>query len=151
MIALSACQPGLKVVAEPLAATVLFQSQQCGHHESSAAVTRIVSAQALQALATRLDRVFAAEVDFQQQLVLLVEMGQRPTTGYRLLLSDTGVVVTEAKAVLRLDWQQPPPGAMLAQMLTSPCLLLSLPFAGYTEVAVVDDDGKRGLVLDLER
>ena len=153
IVALSACQPGLKSVAEPMTATVLFQGQQCGRQQASPALTRIVDQKALQALATRLDMPwpFAAGVDFQRQLLLLLEMGQRPTTGYRLLLSDTAVAVNQATAVLRLNWQQPPADAMLAQMLTSPCLLLTLPRADYRVIEVVDDDGKRRLALDLER
>ncbi len=138
-------------MAKPLTATLLYQGQQCGRQEPSAAVSRVADEQALAALAKRVGKTFsfADEVDFEQQLLLLVEMGIKPTTGYRLLLSDPIVAVNQANAVLRLDWRQPPSDVMLAQMLTSPCLLLSLPLADYTEVDVVDAEGKHRLVLDL--
>lgn len=149
LILISACQPGVKNMAEPLTATLLFQGQQCGTQESSAAVTKITHEQALATLARQVGQPFsfADEIDFERQLLLLVEMGMKPTAGYRLMLSDSEVVVDQSKAVLILDWQQPPADAFLAQVLTSPCLLLSMPLADYTSVELVDGDGKPRLLL----
>ena len=153
LIVISACQPGVKNMAEPLTATQLFQGQQCGRQEPSAAVTRITDEQALDALVQRVGKPFsfADEIDFKQQLVLLVEMGMKPTTGYRLVLSDTAVAINQNKAVLTLAWHQPPPGVLLAQMLTSPCVLISLHLADYTEVELVDSNDKHKLVFDLKQ
>lgn len=150
---LAACQPGLEAVSEPLTATVLFQGQQCGRQASAPALSRIEDAQALAALAKRIGRPFpfSEEPDLQRRIVLLVEMGMRPTTGYGLALADSAVAVKRSSAALTLAWRRPPPDAMLAQMVTSPCLLLSLPPAGYDRVEVFDDSGARRLVLDLRR
>lgn len=136
-------------MAEPLTATLLFQGQQCGRQEPSAAITRIYDELALSTLARQFGKTFSFtdEIDFERQLLLLVEMGMKPTAGYRLILSDNAVVVDQGKAVLTLNWQQPPADAFLAQVLTSPCLLLSMPLADYTSVELVDGDGKPRLLL----
>lgn len=149
LVFVSACQSGVKNVADPLMAKLLFQGQQCGHQQSFAAVTRIADEQALTALAQQTGKIFSFtdKIDFEQQLLLLVEMGMKPTTGYRLSLSDNEVEVDQHKAVLILNWQQPPADAFLAQVLTSPCLLVSIPFADYASVELVDNDGKPRLLL----
>ncbi len=148
---LAACQPRLEAVSEPLTATVLFQGQQCGRQAAAPALSRIADAQALAALARRVGRPFSLseEPDFERRIVLLVEMGMRPTTGYGLALAGPVVAVKRSSAELTLAWRRPAPDAMLAQMVTSPCLLLSLPPAGYDRVEVFDDSGERRLVLDL--
>jgi len=69
-------------------------------------------------------------------------MGQRPTLGYQIALSGTdNLHITQGQAHLTLDWIQPPADAMVAQMISSPCLLLKLKRGDYTSVQIRDRQG----------
>jgi hypothetical protein len=83
----------------------------------------------------------ALPVDFAKEGVVLVGMGSRPTAGYALTLSADRAEVKDGVATIAVRFEEPAPGAMLAQMLTSPCLLVALPREGLREVRVVDASG----------
>jgi hypothetical protein len=80
-------------------------------------------------------------VDFSQQGVVLVSVGQRPTAGYAISLAAPGAEVKDGVATLTVKLEEPAPGAVLAQVVTSPCLLVALPREGLREVRVVDSAG----------
>ncbi len=81
-------------------------------------------------------------VDFTRQGVLLITMGQRPTAGYGLSLLADSARLREGVLTVGVDWQEPRPGYMLAQMLTTPCLLLQLPAVSFHRIQVVDRQGQ---------
>jgi hypothetical protein len=83
----------------------------------------------------------ATPIDFASEGVLLVEMGQRPTAGYALALAAPEVRVVDGVATVAVRFDAPPAGAMVAQVVTSPCLLVRLPRAGLRELRVVDASG----------
>jgi hypothetical protein len=58
------------------------------------------------------------EIDFAKEMVLVVTMGQQRTGGYAIEI----VKVESAKGRLRIsvNHQSPPPGAMVAEVLTAP-------------------------------
>lgn len=89
------------------------------------------------------------DVDFSRFAVLRMAMGSRPTGGYDLDLAETGVRVEDGALVIRIDWIEPAPGAMVTQMITSPCLLVRVPRDGYRRVAVVDQHGTVRFRLEL--
>jgi hypothetical protein len=69
-----------------------------------------------------------AAVDFTRSMVIAVFVGSRPTAGYtveitRIETQDAGLVVTYRE-------KGPPPGAMVAQVLTSPFHIVRTPFHG---------------------
>jgi hypothetical protein len=68
-------------------------------------------------------------------------MGQRPTGGYALGLQDPTVAIANRVGTVVVRFQEPAPGAMVPQVLTSPCLLLKLPKDDLREVRVVDPTG----------
>jgi hypothetical protein len=80
--------------------------------------------------------------------LLLVDMGQRPTAGYRLALPEASWSLVDAQATLRVEFIEPAPGMMLAQVLTRPCLLVALPTVGYRVLRVVDQHGREQARLD---
>lgn len=80
-------------------------------------------------------------VDFTRNAALLVSMGTRPTSGYVLSLADKSARIVANRLEVVLDWQSPPPGAIVAQVLTSPCLVLRIPRDGYSEIRVLDSAG----------
>lgn len=72
----------------------------------------------------------------------LVEMGERNTAGYGLAVSRTAGKRGDA-IILRATFLAPTAGRMLAQMVTSPCVLVSLPKTHYSAVELVDQDGRQ--------
>ena len=43
---------------------------------------------------------------------------------------------------VRVNWREPAPGRRLAQVITHPCLLATLPNAGFTRIQIVDQQGR---------
>jgi len=75
-------------------------------------------------------------IDFESMNVLILEMGQQTTTGYRLSLSETMVRVKNNEAVVSGQWDEPPKDSIQAQVITSPCVIFTLPKADYSRVTV---------------
>lgn len=80
------------------------------------------------------------KIDFTNTGVLLVSMGQRPTTGYNISLADETVPINDDMAEIKILWTEPEPGSFLAQTVTEPCLLISLPIAEYSHIRIIDQD-----------
>ena len=83
----------------------------------------------------------APPVDFKKEGVLAIYMGQRPTGGYSLSLQDPAVPIANGVGTVTVKFEEPPPGAMVTQVLTSPCLLVKLGKAGLRSLRVVDPGG----------
>lgn len=81
-------------------------------------------------------------VDFPREGVLLIAMGQRSSGGYGLTLADDVAAVRDGVLTVRVDWREPPAGSRQAQVMTSPCLLVAVPDAGFYRVQVVDREGR---------
>lgn len=86
-------------------------------------------------------RVALPEVDFDKEAVLVLAMGSRPTAGYGLALAERSAVRDADGLEVRVDWREPAPGSMQAQVITYPCLLIAVPGDGYAQVRVVDAQG----------
>jgi hypothetical protein len=80
-------------------------------------------------------------VDFGRDGAVLVAMGRRPTAGYEIALASPRAEVKDGVATIAVRFEEPPQGAVLAQVVTSPCLLVVLPREGLREVRVVDGSG----------
>lgn len=70
--------------------------------------------------------------------VVRITMGRQRTSGYRLELVSPEVVFEDGVGRVRVNWIFPPADAMLAQVITYPCLYLSLPSDGYSALEIVD-------------
>lgn len=143
---------GLGAGASPRA-QVLFTGTHCGRSEPTSVGRWITREPAWQSTYAGIQgggsgQVKPPSVDFDQRGVLVVYMGQRPTAGYRLRMHDSPLTVSDSVARLTLEWQAPPTGAVTAQVITSPCIALSLPRAGVAQVEVFDQQGNRRLRLD---
>jgi hypothetical protein len=138
------------------AAAVLKQSAQCGGRSGDGRVRWLATAEELRdALAATSALTLSgepraaepADVDFATSGVLHVEMGQRPTAGYALDLATGEVAVEDGTGVVRVNWTEPPEDGVVAQVLTSPCLLVTVRKAGLRKIDVVDQAGRvRGTV-----
>lgn len=72
--------------------------------------------------------------DFDQEHLLLVAAGRRPTGGYGVALSDSRLhnEVLEVTVAVR----SPAPDQMVTQALTSPCALLAITADGWDRIRV---------------
>ena len=93
----------------------------------------------------------SSRVDFAREGVLLVAMGQKPTGGYGLDLNREFAVVSDDMAVLSVSWIDPPKGAILPQIITSPCLAIILPLGSYSQIHLLDQDEQLRLKLRLKQ
>ncbi len=131
------------------AVEALYASQQCGRSQSTPSITWIDNTRQLETSIKQIQGTILGgkplalpKLDFQHEIALLVEMGQRPTLGYQITLSGTSNLhIIQGQAHLTLDWIQPPTNAMVAQMISSPCLLLKLKRGDYTSVQILDRKG----------
>jgi hypothetical protein len=88
------------------------------------------------------------EIDFATEQVLFISMGQQPTAGYRLDLAAERLTFSDRAGIVRVLWQEPQPGSMLAQLLTAPYLVLRLPVVDAAELKVLDQNNRlRGRVI----
>ena len=71
-------------------------------------------------------------------LLVAISRGQQPTSGYALSLDSASAEGTTA--LIRVRWDSPSADALLAQMITHPCLVVGLPSASFSKVRVVDQD-----------
>jgi hypothetical protein len=92
----------------------------------------------------------SSRVDFSREGVLIVAMGQKPTGGYGLELSREFAVLSNDTAVLSVSWIDPPKGAILPQIITSPCLAIILPKGPYSQIQLLDQDAHLRLQLSIE-
>ena len=89
-------------------------------------------------------------VDFSREGILMVAMGQKPTGGYGLELNREFAVISDDTAVLRVSWIDPAKGAILPQIITSPCLAIILPKGPYSQIHLLDQDAHLRLQLRIE-
>ncbi|MFU8814416.1 MAG: protease complex subunit PrcB family protein [Pseudomonadales bacterium] len=73
-------------------------------------------------------------------LMIAISRGQQATAGYGWSLE--GARVEGATAVVDVHWQTPDPDAMVAQVITHPCLVVGLPHEGLSRVEVRDQTGE---------
>jgi hypothetical protein len=129
---------------------VVVAASQCGGEGEGVTVRRLASDQELRGEARAGDEIRGSArqqledpaPDFEREAVLLVSMGQQRSAGYAVELARPVALVKDEVAGLQVNLRRPAPGAMTAQVLTSPCLVVKLPREGLAEVRVVDVDGK---------
>jgi hypothetical protein len=83
-----------------------------------------------------------APVDFAESLVVVVSMGERPTAGYAVDVSGDAVRL-RGGGVLEIDadWREPPEDAVVAQVLTSPCVAIAVSRVEFERVRILDRNG----------
>ena len=149
MVSVAACADNHKMVAQSaIPVNVLQAGIQCGGNAVDVNAHWILNATELEAF-SRQRNLATADVDFAKSMVLLVEMGEKPTLGYRLGLAQPEAQVIEGRAELILEWHEPPKDMMVGQMMTSPCILLKLARDHYQEVWIKDGLGNQKVTLSI--
>lgn len=147
MVMVGCAQPSVKAAGDATVPIATLASQdQCGG-QNRPGVRWIASAGEWRDLYARINSQWMnpsppPAVDFPREGVLLIAMGQRSSAGYGLALADKVANVRDGVLTVRVDWREPPPGYLRAQVMTSPCLLAVVPDAGFNRVQVVDREGR---------
>ena len=159
---LSACGPGLGQSpvtdsTEPVQLEVVYRGNRCAAVEPGIQVIRDTAAwtewrrqrdrQVLPAAGGSDDA--AAAIDFGQFTVIVISMGQRPTPGYAVELTGDSAVLQDGSLIVSTVWQRPAEGAILPQVLTSPCVAITVPAARYDAVQIKNQQGD--IVIDHPR
>lgn len=90
----------------------------------------------------RVEPPLVPALDFAVETVVLLEMGSRPSAGFVLDLATTRLVQDSGDHVVAISWQEPAPGAVVAQVLTSPCLMIAIPSSISGPIEVRDQHGE---------
>ncbi len=125
----------------------LWAGAQCGTNRLNPHATWIEDPDQLKKMYARLTKHktgvqqdLSSRVDFSREVLLILAMGQKPTGGYGLELNREFAVISEDAAILRVSWIEPPKGAILPQIITSPCLAVILPKGPYSQIHLIDQD-----------
>lgn len=149
-IGLSGCfhsghSTGSKTVPE---VEVIYRGIDCGRHKKKAAAVWIGNREQLVQVYEQIHtpviesgKIVPPDVDFSRFGVLLILMGQKPTAGFHLKLGEKQVVAKDDIAHLYIHWVEPPPDAVVAQMISSPCLMLKLSKGAYSRLHILDQNG----------
>ncbi len=115
--------------------------------DSQASTRWITTTEAIQNIFAELDRRYLSkgtvsftDINFDRCWVLLIEMGQKSTGGYSISLNKASSYVSDEKAVVCLNWDIPDKDVAVAQVMTSPYLLLKTIKGNYRKVVVVDQE-----------
>jgi hypothetical protein len=81
--------------------------------------------------------------------IVRVDMGEKPSGGYRLDLRSEELSLSGQTARFAMEWQIPDPDSMQIQMVTYPCLYLKIAKGEYKRLTVVDEEGNEKHALDL--
>ncbi|AHK80766.1 hypothetical protein M911_13645 [Ectothiorhodospira haloalkaliphila] len=79
--------------------------------------------------------------DFQRESAILIHQGLKPTLGYSLELADTSVRMVNGVGRLQVLNREPPADAIVAQALSSPCLLLAMEHHPMESLQIRDQHG----------
>jgi hypothetical protein len=78
----------------------------------------------------------------QEDLLLIaISAGQRPTAGYSLELSGPAEF-SDGDLLLQVVERRPPSDAMVAHVVTHPCLVVGIPERNVQRIRVLDDRGE---------
>ncbi len=121
----------------PLEAVAVLQHGQCQGVDSG--VTRVDYADLARIRGSNLLSLSTPDRGETGNLLLVaISRGEQPTAGYALSLDSASAEGT--KALIRVRWDSPSADAVLAQVITHPCLVVGLPSASFSQLHVVDQD-----------
>ena len=150
----SACGPGLSQSpvadsAESVQLQVVYRGSRCAAVQPGVEVIRDTDSWA--EWRRQQDRqVFSADngpgdeeiaVDFGQSTVIVISMGQKPTPGYTVEVVAGSAMLQGETLKISSIWQQPAEDAILAQVLTSPCVAIMVSTTQYDTVKINDQQG----------
>ncbi len=80
-------------------------------------------------------------VQFGREHVVLAALGQKPTGGFSITLA--GAEIIDDELVLAVDIQEPAPGMMVSQALTTPCAAIAVTASGWDDIRIAPVENNR--------
>jgi len=140
-LGLSACTALNSSDAKTLPVTEIYSASTCNINEQG--ITAIENKESLRevlkkANSHRLDSKpkDLSSIDFDASHVYLITMGIKPNAGYALKKTGTEASLENGVLHLPIQVELPSKAGMYAQMMTSPCTLISLPAGTYNTIAI---------------
>lgn len=81
-------------------------------------------------------------IDWRTTNIVVVNAGSRPSAGYAIELPGEAAQVKNQTLNIDVRLTEPPADAMVAQVITSPCVVIAARKNSYTAVKVKDGKGK---------
>lgn len=78
------------------------------------------------------------EPDVEKNWLVLFALGQKPTAGYSVSLTEETATVASDVLNLPVAVHEPAQGTLQAQVITSPCLIVSVPKGQYRAISAAD-------------
>jgi len=122
------------------AVTTLYNSAYCQGLERDSTV-KLLTTDEWEAFLAAQQGKHRVEGKAESGQIVVVNMGEQRTAGYGVRMADEAAQVIDGRLRLSVSWVSPKPGMMQAQMITHPCLVISVA-AEFQQVDVVDQDGK---------
>lgn len=132
----------------PVNAELLVNSLQCGEDIREPGVYWLTDTATLQRRYDSINqanpeaRVSPPVLDFANERVVVVAMGQRPSSGYLLNLPEQAPMSDGRVLDITVAWQEPEPDSIQAQVMVNPCLLIRLPALETQRVRVLNQQGE---------
>ena len=138
LIGCQAC--GGEEPAQSLPVTSLHSLSQCGATEQEVGWVKEPQQFSELILTLRLpaDRL---TLDFTRYSLLVVYLGAQPNPGYQVQLLEEQAKLLGNRLRVGVERVMPDPDMLYAQVVTYPCLLLSIPNGAYQQVEVIDQFG----------
>ena len=94
--------------------------------------------------------IVLSEIDFNEDGVLLVWMGQKNTGGYALALMADHADINNDDVRVPIRWIAPQKGQVVSQMMTHPFLMVKMTKGLYAKVIVIDQNSLEKVVVDIK-
>ena len=89
------------------------------------------------------------EVDFVKYGVLLIRLGEKPNSGYRLALANNEAVIENREAKIQVLISEPDPDGIYLQAIVYPHLVIEMEKGDFDSIAVIDQNGTVKLRLSI--
>lgn len=89
----------------------------------------------------RLPLASLRSIQFGSEHVVLAALGRKPTGGFSITLA--GAEIVDDELVLAVDVQQPAPGMMVSQALTTPCAAIAVTASGWDSIRIAPAQNNR--------
>ncbi len=83
------------------------------------------------------------DINFSDEQPVLIAWGRQGNAGYRIELDKNEARIENGTVLLPVRFEQPDPDKMQAQVMTSACLIVTLPKEGYTKIIAGDLETRR--------
>ena len=131
--------------ARELEVTEFGRSTLCGSQDDHPRVRLFQDISRFEAWREERGIEFAGFEQAGDDRIVVIEQGRRPTAGYQVAVSRVAEL-RGSELSLHVTMLSPRPGAMTAQMITSPCVVVGVPRVDIRKLRVIDQSGEQRAV-----